>query len=451
MKKSINILSGNVRGVLIALSLPMIGANFIQTAFGLTDMALVGMLGSQSVSAVGTASFYINLATAISTLVTVGVGVKYAQSLGAKQTKEADNVLKSGLLLTAILSLIYVIIVYVFARPLIGFFQISDNVVVHEAINYLKLSMFGMPFLFFSLTLTALLTSSGQTKSVFAANTTGLVVNIILDPLLIFGIIPGIPRMGIAGAAIATNISRVITLLMLLLSLKDNIFQRLDLKKAFLGIPAITRMGLPVAIQRVVFIFISMYLARIIARFGNEAIAAQKIGVQIESISYVTIGGLQGALAAFIGQNFGAKKYSRVKEGFNKAITLSCVFSLVITIVFLVFPEQLFSIFISEPNVIEVGIGYMRAIGISQLFMCVELITVGVFNGIGKTYVPPIISILFTALRIPLAIILTKFIGINGVWISISISSILKGLILYIWMKLILRKDDYNEEKLKYV
>ena len=121
-------------------------------------------------------------------------------------------------------------------------------------------------------------------------------------------------------------------------------------------------------------------------------------------------------------------------------------FGILISSVFIVFPKQIFGIFISEPNVINSGVEYMRVIGYSQLFMCIELLTVGAFNGIGKTYAPPIISIIFTLGRIPLALLLSEYLGLSGVWWSISISSILKGIGLYIWFKMTMRKEKLQNE-----
>ena len=445
MKEGIDLVNGKVSSILIKLALPMIGANFAQTAFGLIDMIWVGSLGSKPVSAVGTASFYLNLAAAIATLITIGVGVKYAQYLGSKDENNANKYLSASIILSIIIASIYFSIIFILADRLIAFYNIKDTVVVDMAISYLRISLIGTPFLFLSLTLTSLLTSKGKTRSVFIGNTTGLVINIILDPIMIFGFGSIIPKMGIAGAAWATNISRIITFLILLYAMKEELLKNFKLGLNIKETLTIVKLGFPVTMQRVVFTFISMYMAKIIATFGTDAIAAQKVGLQIESITYVTIGGLQGAIVAFVGQNFGAKNFKRIKEGYNKSLLIAVAFSLITTTLFILLPRPLFKIFIDEPNVIDIGVGYMRAIGISQMFMCIEYITVGVFNGMGKTYVPPIISIIFTGLRIPMAMILIKFLGTDGVWWSISISSILKGLILFTLMKLLMRKDDFAE------
>lgn len=448
MRNKMDLIQGKISKVLISLALPMIAANFAQTAFGLIDMMWIGSLGSQSVSAVGTASFYLNLATAIATLITVGAGIKFAQNIGANTKEKIKGYFSSSIILTIVVSILYFGVIYILADRLIGFYQIADQSVVDLSIGYLRDSLFGSPFLFLSLTFTALLTSNGKTGAIFKANIIGLVINLVLDPIMIFGWGGMIPAMGVSGAAWATNISRLATFLILLYAIKDDLVEYFEFKLYSYETLNITKLGLPIATQRILFIFISMYIAKIVAVFGTDAIAAQKIGLQIESITYVTIGGLQGAIVAFIGQNYGAKKIDRVKEGYYKALVLAIIFSTFTTLLFIIFPRQLVSLFIQEPNVIELGVGYMQAIGISQIFMCIEYITVGVFNGLGKTYIPPIVSILFTSARIPLALVLTKIYGVNGVWYSISLTSIIKGLVLMIWMFIIFKKGAVSDELL---
>ena len=175
-------------------------------------------------------------------------------------------------------------------------------------------------------------------------------------------------------------------------------------------------------------------------RFGSDAIAVQKVGIQIESISYMTIGGLQGAIAAFFGQNYGARRLDRIHQGYQQALLLTSGFGILISFIFILFPGQLFSLFLSDEASLALGTDYMRIIGYSQLFMCMELMTVGAFNGIGETHIPPIFSITFTALRIPLALILSEPFGLNGVWMSIALSSVFKGIVLVFWFTRSLRK-----------
>ena len=123
MKKHLDMLNGDIRKVLVALALPIIASNFVQTAFGLIDMIWVGRLGANAVSAVGTASFYLNLATGASTLIVIGTGVRVAQSLGADKHSDAKVYTKNGLILAVLFSLVFSVLIFVLAVPLIDFFN----------------------------------------------------------------------------------------------------------------------------------------------------------------------------------------------------------------------------------------------------------------------------------------------------------------------------------------
>lgn len=445
MTKQIDMLNGDIKITLIKISLPIILTNLIQTALGMFDMIWVGRLGSNAVSAIGTASFYVNLATAVSTIITVGAAVLVAQALGSEDKKEARLITKNALFLSVLISVLFSVVVSMNSKQLLSFFGIKEFIILRMANDYLQVSLIGVPFLFLVSTYTSVFTSYGNTKETFRANSIGLVINLVLDPIFIFGF-SIFPALGVSGAAWTNNIARIITLVLLVLNsnseIKSSFRERMKIDKVL----RIFKLSFPVTAQRILFIFISMIMTRIIVRFGSEAIAVQKIGVQIESISYVTVGGLQGAVAAFVGQNYGAKNIDRIDKGYGISLRLVFFFGILISSVFIVFPKQIFGIFISEPNVINSGVEYMRVIGYSQLFMCIELLTVGAFNGIGKTYAPPIISIIFTLGRIPLALLLSEYLGLSGVWWSISIFSILKGIGLYIWFKMTMRKEKLQNE-----
>ncbi|WP_099221890.1 MATE family efflux transporter [Listeria costaricensis] len=445
--KQLDMTIGDEKALLLKLALPIIASNFIQTAFGMINMVWIGRLGSDAVSAIGTASFFLNLAMALSTLVVIGTGIRIAQSLGSGQKEAAARYLKNSLFLSFLLSVLFVAIMALFSESFIRFFDLNQSSIERMAVDYLLYSLIGIPFLFLSSTLTAVLTSYGNTKLTFQANAIGLITNILLDPLLIFGLGP-LPEMGIIGAAWATILARLLTLLIMLYFGRTYITESLKQPLSLKQMLETSKMSLPVTLQRIIFILISIYMAKIIVQFGTEAIAVQKIGVQIESISYMTIGGLQGAIAAFVGQNYGAKRMDRVQSGFQSALKLVAIFGSVISVVFILFPKQLFGLFIDETAVIDMGVGYMQTLGFSQLFMCMELLAVGAFNGIGRTYAPPVVSIIFSAARIPLALILSRFIGLEGIWLSISITSVIKGLLLTGWFHIIARKLSHVQKSI---
>lgn len=434
MKDMKDLTQGPIMPTLMKLTLPIIATNFISTTYGLVDMIWVGRLGSGPVAAIGTASFFINLAIALSTMITIGTGIKVSHCMGSGQIEKAKSYMKNGFLMSILLGLLYMSIVLLTKNQLIGFFELGSDEVERMAKQFLTISIFGSVFSIVNTLFATLLNSIGNSKQPFQIFSVGLMVNIVLDPFFIFGW-GSVEGWGVAGAAIATLTANIlVTVLFILKTRKSEMISKASPWESHL-IKEVIRMGLPITIQRVTFTLISIIIAKIIVRFGADAIAVQKVGIQIESISYMTIGGLQGAIAAFFGQNYGARRFDRIRQGYRQALLLTSVFGVLVSLLFILFPQQLFSLFLSDQTSLELGTHYMRIIGYSQLFMCMELMTVGAFNGIGQTHIPPIFSITFTALRIPLALMLSVPFGLNGVWMSIALSSVFKGVILVLWFR----------------
>lgn len=439
MKGTNDLTQGPIMSTLMKLALPIVATNFISTTYGLVDMIWVGRLGSGPVAAIGTASFFINLAIALSTLITIGTGIKVSHCMGAGQEDKVKSYVKNGFVMSVLLSVLYMIFVFLAQDQLIGFFDLGSSEVERMAKQFLLISILGTVFSILNTLYATILNAMGNSKQPFRIYTIGLVLNIVLDPFLIFGF-GGFEGWGVAGAAIATLTANIVVTLLFFMQTRHSKLVTISLTWDIELLKEVIRMGVPITIQRVTFTIISIIIAKLIVRFGAEAIAVQKVGIQIESISYMTIGGLQGAIAAFFGQNYGARRMDRIHEGYAKALSLTSVFGIIISLIFVLFPQQLFSLFLSDAKSLALGTDYMRILGYSQLFMCLELMTVGAFNGIGKTHIPPLFSITFTALRIPLAMILSEPFGLNGIWMAIALSSVFKGLVLVFWFRRSLRK-----------
>ena len=246
------------------------------------------------------------------------------------------------------------------------------------------------------------------------------------------------------GTSIATVLAQaVVSLLFVLATRRDTIlFGRMKL-----GVPGkwadwaeIGKIGLPVAAQSIVFSSLSMIIARIIAGWGDTAVAVQKVGSQIESISWMTADGFATALNAFVAQNHGAGKKERIRKGYQVAMGLMGGWGLFTSLVLILFPEVVFRIFITEAAVLPMGVSYLRIMGFSQLFMCMESTTAGAFQGLGRPVTPTVVGITGNLLRIPLALLLSAtLLGLDGIWWSISISSILKGIVVPVWFAFVLR------------
>ena len=147
-------------------------------------------------------------------------------------------------------------------------------------------------------------------------------------------------------------------------------------------------------------------------------------------------GGFAMAVNSFVAQNFGAEKIDRVKKEFRTSVLIMAVWGLFNTFLLITFPKFFFSIFITEPDVIPMGVDYLRIIGISEIFICLEGAATGAFQGLGKTIPPSIVGITFNALRIPASLLLSNILGLNGIWWVLTISCVFKGTILPLWYHL---------------
>lgn len=440
MEKKINLLEGPIFSTLMKLALPIMGTSLIQMAYNLTDMIWIGRLGANAVAAVGSAGMYMWLSNGISTLAKMGGQVCVGQAIGAHRKKEAAHFASATIQLGILFGAIYGVLTFVFHQQMIGFFNLTSNQVIADAEIYLIITCGFVVINFLNQIFTSLMTAIGNSHHPFIATTIGLVLNIILDPLFIFGL-----NMGVMGAAIATVIAQAIVFMcMIYYAKKDHILfdeMKLKQKNSSYIFKKIMKIGLPTGIQSMCFTFISMVIARFIAGYGDVAIAVQKVGSQIESISWMSAEGFGNALNAFVAQNYGAKNLERVKKGTSSALKTCTIWGIFTTLVLLIFPQIIFQIFITEKDVIPLGVDYLQILAFSQLFMCIESTLAGALNGLGKTMIPSSISITLTAARIPLVMLLsTTFLALNGIWWAISISSIAKGLVIAVCYYFVMRK-----------
>jgi len=434
--KTVDLTEGNIIKVIIALALPIMGSSFLQLTYNLVDMIWVGGLGSDAVASIGSAGFFIALGYAINAFVITGTGIKVAHAAGQKDETGITAYMNAGLILNLIISLLYGTILLAFGKVFIDFLKINQTDVERNAYLYLLINIPILFFSFFNMFYIRVLGSFGNTRDAFRISLLGVILNIILDPLFIYGF-----RLGVLGAGIATLIANIVMFAFFNIKGKNIFKYRKKIGFKVSAAKEVIGLGLPMAIQRILFTVVGIILARMIAQFGSDAIAAQKIGFQIESISFMVVGGLSGAIASFVGQNYGAKKYHRIHKGYSVALTIGIVYSLVTAILFFVLPAPLVRIFVKEQNTIAIASSYLRVIGIAQIFGAIEMVSNGAFTGLGLPKIPAIISIVFTILRIPLAMLLIFFWGLTGIWLSIAISSILKGSIAYLMYKIKVWKE----------
>ncbi|WP_289055285.1 MATE family efflux transporter [Carboxylicivirga marina] len=446
MKKSVDLTQGPIFRQLVKLALPIIGTSLMQMAYNLTDMIWLGQLGSDAVASVGSAGFYIWLGMSLLLVTRIGAEVGVSQALGRKEQDTAARFARHSLFWAVILSTIIAGIALIFTPQLISVFRLSTGIVENGAINYLRIVSLGFVFTFVNPTFQGIYNGVGNSRLPFYYLLVGLGLNMLLDPLMIFGL-GYLPALGINGAAWATVIAQVVVFGIFCIrfvwkkEIIDPDFKRFKLSKDISL--KIFKLGMPVAAESSLFACFALILARMITKWGDIPIAVQSVGAQIEAISWMTSSGFATALGSFTGQNFGANNWSRIKKGYFTTLGIGIFLGTIVTVCFIVFGKQIFSLFLREPEPLQMGIVYLKILAVSQVFMIIEIITRGAFNGIGRTVPPSIVGVVFTGARVPAAMILSleKYLGMLGIWWAISLSSVVKGIGLMGWYISVLHRS----------
>lgn len=417
--------------------------SFIQMAYNLVNIAWIGRLGSESVAAVGSVGMLMWMMNSVALISKVSAEISIGQSIGARRLDKASIYASHTTTIAILLGVVLGVFFFLFPHSYVSFYQL-ESVIAADAVDYLRIISAGIPIMFLVLNFSGIYIGSGRSDLPFYFNATGLVLNILLDPLFIFGW-GVVPAMGVRGAALATLIAQGVVLFLFIYHLKKQGGLlgkfRFFIRPRRRYILPILKLGLPVAAMNAYFAFINMNLARVASLYGGHlGITSQTTGGQIEGITWNTSTGFSTALGSFSAQNNAAGKMKRSNRAFRYTLLMMGALGIVATLGFVLYGKEIFSLFVPEKAAYEAGGEYLLIIGISQIFMMLELTTQGMFNGLGKTTPPAIISILFNTLRIPLAMILGEQIGVAGVWWAISITTIIKGITSFTWYFLLQKR-----------
>ena len=433
-KSKFDLTQGPILNRLIAISLPIMATSFMQMAFNLADMFWLSRLSDGAVAAAGTAGMYLWLSMAFIFIGRMGAEIGVSQMKGKGDEAAARKYAQNALAVAAVLGIVYAVAVVIFRGPLIAFFNIGDAQVVLEAEQYLAFTAIALPFIFVHHVITGCFNGFGNTRLPFYINSFGLALNIAITPIFIFAL-----NMGIIGAAIGTIIASVVNFVLKILALKfykNRPFEtfRLFKKPGKTYIRQIFKWGVPVAVESALFTFLFMVVSRRVADFGVGALAAQRVGGQVESLSWMMAGGFASAVTAFMGQNFGAKKYGRLRSCYKISIAAMAIYGVFITFILFFLANPLIAIFLDDPESIIMGGNYLRIFALTQVLSCMEGVAVGSFRGRGLTMKPTIVSVTSNVLRVIFAYALSATtLGLDGIWIGIAISVVIRGVWLLTW------------------
>ncbi len=433
---------GDILQKLLQVAVPIMGTQFMQMSYNLTDMFWLGRVGPDAVAASGTAGMFMWLSMAFLLIGRMGAEIGVSQSLGRGERGVALQFAQNALLLAGMLGITYGGALFLFRGPLVGFFNIQEANVAADTRGYLAIVAAAMPLNFLTAACIGAFNASGNSRTPFFANAAGLVANMALDPLLILAF-----DMGVAGAAIATVASQAVAFALMLRSMlrhKNRPFERFRFAFRLDGaiVRRILKWSVPIGLESMLFTMMAMVTARFISAFGASAIAVNKVGTQIESLSWLIGGGFGSALTAFMGQNFGAGKWTRIREGFRLSVVVMSLWGVAITAGIYLGAAFLFSIFLADPEIVRMGVDYLHILALCQIPQCFESIAGSTFKGVGRTLPPSIVSITSNVLRVFLTFFLSRTaLGLNGIWLGISLSAVLRGLWSFGWYLLYARKQ----------
>ena len=435
-----NLTEGHIFKQLFNLAMPIMATSFIQMAYSLINMAWVGRIGSEAVAAIGTVGILSWMSASISLLNKVGSEVSVGQAIGAKDEVAAKKFASHNITIALLISVCWGALLFIFAHPIIGIYELNSKISAN-AVIYLRVISAAMPFIFISTAFTGIYNAAGRSKIPFYITGSGLIINIILDPIFIF-----LCKWGTTGAALATWVSQAIVFALFIYQLKGKkdilggfrLFTRLHKSYTM----RIFKLGLPAATLNTLFAFVNMFLCRLASEQGGHiGLMTLTMGGQIEAITWNTSQGFSSALGAFISQNYAAGRNDRVLRAYKATLWMTSIFGSFCTLLFVFFGQEIFSVFVPELPAILAGGIYLRISGYSQLFMMLEITTQGLFYGTGRTLPPAIISISCNYLRIPIAIIFTGMgMGVVGIWWAISSTSIAKGIFASMWFAIIKKR-----------
>ncbi|MFZ4395362.1 MAG: MATE family efflux transporter [Kiritimatiellia bacterium] len=440
------LLSGSLLQALARLSVPMLLSGALQEVQCLVDLFWVGRLGPHAVAAVSLSGIVIFLLSPVAMGLMVGTVALVSRRVGAQQPQEAGQAAAQSLLLAGGLGLLASVSGWFLAPqvfPLLGV-NASDAVqhgvnpadIVHEGIGFLRIIMAGQWVLFILMACFASLQAAGNVRTPMLCSFIASVANMILDPLLIYGIGP-FPRLGVPGAALATVLSQAIALSAALHALRRNDQGLVLCRASFRPAPAIgwriLSVGLPGSGQILLRSVLSAALMRIVAGCGPVAVAGYGIGLRWHMFILMPAFALGNAAATLVGQNLGARQPDRARHSAWLAAGLDAGLMVLFALLALVAAEPLVRCFTTDPEVVRVGVQYLRVVSPFYPAVAFGIILGRALNGAGDSLAPMIITaISLWAVQFPAAIILAESVNppILGIWLAIGAGNLVHGLLI---------------------
>ncbi len=430
--------------LIVSMGVPMMLSMLVQALYNIVDSIFVSQISEDALTAVSLAFPMQNFMIALGAGTGVGINALLSRSLGEKNFERANKAAGNGILLTIVNFILCFFLGLLFSKPFLAT-QTDDATILAYGCDYLSIVMMYSFGLFGQMVFERLLQSTGRTLYSMWSQGLGAVINIIMDPILIFGLF-GFPELGIKGAAIATVIGQCCAMCLgLFFNLKKNPDIKLSFKYLLPELPIIGQIyavGLPSIIMMSIGSVMTYLMNRILYTFNSTAVAVFGAYFKLQSFFFMPVIGLNNGLVPIVAYNYGAKRKDRLMKAYKAGLAGAIMIMIVGCLIFEFLPETLFSLFNASPAMLEMGIPALRIIGVHFVIAAFCIITGTMFQALGNGVFSMIVSICRQlVVLIPAAWLLSLTGNVNAVWWAFPIAEAASGII-----SAILFKIQYNKK-----
>lgn len=420
-----------IHTLLLNMAIPMMISMMVQALYNIVDSLFVSRISENALTAVSLAFPIQNLMIAIATGTGVGINALLSRSLGENNQKEANEAAKNGIFLAFLSSIVF----FFFGLFGSGFFfhtQTDISEIIEGGTLYLQICTMLSFGIFGVITFERLLQATGRTLYSMITQTTGAVINIILDPIFIFGLF-GMPKLGVAGAALATVIGQIAScILAAVINVKKNKEISLEMKNFRPNLDTIKKIyavGIPSIIMASISSVMTFGINKILMVFSSTATAVFGIYFKLQSFIFMPVFGLNNGMIPIIAYNYGAQKRKRITQTIRLSVIYATIIMIIGFFIFQIFPNKLLMMFDASEHMFSIGIPALRIISASFVFAGVSIVLSTVFQAVGKGMSSLIISLVRQLIiLLPLAYILSN-ISLDAIWIAFPISELLALLV----------------------
>lgn len=417
-----------VNKLLVSMSLPMIASMLVQALYNVVDSVFVAQISENALTAVSLAFPIQSLMIAVSSGTCVGINALLSRSLGEKRQKEANLSAVNGVFLAFVSYLVFALM-GIFGSHLFFASQTENREIVEFGTQYLTICLIFSFGIFMEMTFERIMQSTGRTIYSMVTQGTGAIINIILDPIMIFGLF-GFPRLGIRGAAIATVTGQIIAMI---LAVWFNHKKNRDVQLSFKAfkpdgriIAKIYEVGVPSIVMQSIVSIMTFGMNKILIMFSETAVSVLGIYFKLQSFIFMPIFGLNNGVIPIVAYNYGAGHKRRIMDTIKLSTFIAVGIMLIGLIIFQVFPEGLLKLFNASDHMLEVGVPALRIISTSFLFAGYCIILGSVFQALGNGVYSLIVSVARQLLCIlPLAYVFARVAGLHAVWYSFPLAELI--------------------------